>query len=174
MTIQATGSVVVIYENPATRERAVAFCDRLVERFWARLGFDISWWSFSLLEDANSSREATDRAAEADLVLFATESEGAFPLRVTTWIETWLDQRGDREGALVALLPEEVSREAIDNHLYLRRIAHRAGMDYLTGIPQSLSRPFPDSPESYSERAAQVTSLLEEILRPPTPPQAVL
>jgi hypothetical protein len=48
--------------------------------------------------------------------------------------------------------------------VYLRAAAHRAGMDYWTSIPQNLARSVPDSLDSYSERATQVTTLLDEIL----------
>ena len=38
-------------------------------------------------------------------------------------------------------------------------------MDYLTHVPQDIARAIPDSLDSYSKRADQVTSLLDEILR---------
>ena len=53
---KAAWSVVVVYEDPAARERAVGFCDQLVSRFWARFEFDVSWWSFALLEEADGSQ----------------------------------------------------------------------------------------------------------------------
>ena len=53
---KAAWSVVVVYEDAATRERAVSFCDQLVSRFWAKCEFDVSWWSFALLEKADGSQ----------------------------------------------------------------------------------------------------------------------
>jgi hypothetical protein len=48
-------------------------------------------------------------------------------------------------------------------------------MDYLTEVPQELSHPIPESPESCAERACQVTSLLAEILQfPPSGPRLPL
>jgi hypothetical protein len=37
-------------------------------------------------------------------------------------------------------------------------------MDYLTKVPLDISFSIPDSLESYTERACQVTSLLDDIL----------
>ena len=43
-------SVVVVYEDATARERALTFCDQLVGRFWAKCEFDVSWWTFDLLD----------------------------------------------------------------------------------------------------------------------------
>ena len=99
---KAAWSVVVVYEDAAARERAVGFCDQLVERFWAQFEFDVSWWSFALLEEPAQPRKRQKRPRCADLIVFAANPEGDFPCRSRAWVETWLNQRGDREGMLVA------------------------------------------------------------------------
>jgi hypothetical protein len=44
-------------------------------------------------------------------------------------------------------------------------------MDYLTQVPQDITFAIPDSLDSYTKRADQVTSLLDDILhRQPPPP----
>jgi hypothetical protein len=60
-------------------------------------------------------------------------------------------------------------REA-QKHRYLRQIAHRGSMDYLTQLPLSLSRLVPESLDSYTQRAVQVSSVLDEILHHQAPP----
>jgi hypothetical protein len=171
--MKTTSSVVVVYEGEMTREVAVSFCDHLVERFWNRCGFDVSWWSFGQLESQRSALQAAERAIEADLIVFATRPEGEIPLAVHGWMESWLGQRGDREGALVDLTERRSGDyDETARHLYLRKIAHRAGMDYLTQLPENISRPIPDSLESYSERADQVGSVMEEILHQNPPPRS--
>jgi hypothetical protein len=55
-------------------------------------------------------------------------------------------------------------------HLYLRNAAHRGAMDYLTQVPQDIARTIPDSLESYTSRADQVTTLLDDILHQSAPP----
>jgi hypothetical protein len=164
--LKTAWSVVVAYENAATRERGITFCDQLVGRFWAKCEFDVSWWPFAMLDQAPAAKEAAERAARADLIVLSATPDGDFPLPVKGWVETWLNQRGDREGMLVGLMASagESCVEEGQKHCYLRSAAHRGAMDYLTHIPQDISRSIPDSLDSYSKRADQVTSLLNDIL----------
>jgi hypothetical protein len=46
-------------------------------------------------------------------------------------------------------------------------------MDYVTQLPQDIARSMPDSLDSYTERADQVTSLLDDILRQQTSPSSI-
>jgi hypothetical protein len=159
-------SVVVVYEDAATRERAVTFCDQLVSRYWAKCEFDVSWWPFTMLDQAAAAKEAVERAAQADLIVFSAIPEGDFPPSVKAWVESWLNQRGEREGMLVGLMEpgaDAGNREGQKHH-YLRKAAHHGAMDYLTRVPPDTCFSIPDSLESYTERACQVTSLLDDIL----------
>jgi hypothetical protein len=168
---KAAWSVVVVYEDDSARERAVAFCDQLVSRFWTRFEFDVSWWSFAVLEAAGRAKEAAEKAVRADLVAFATSPEGEFPLPVKLWVETWLTQRGDREGMLVGLLEPVAGAGSLEGqkHQYLRHAAHQGAMDYLTQVPQDIAFPMSDSLDSYTQRADRVTSLLDDILHQQVP-----
>ena len=169
-------SVVVVYEDAATRESGVTFCDQLVGRFWAKCEFEVSWWPFAVLDQAPTAKEAAERAAKADLIILSAIPDGDFPPHVKDWLETWLSWRGDREGMFVGLIApsgESAGGEG-QKHYYLRNAAHRGAMDYLTHIPQDISRPIPDSLDSYTKRADQVTSLLDDILHQQTPPQNLL
>jgi hypothetical protein len=47
-------------------------------------------------------------------------------------------------------------------------------MDYLTQVPQDIPRCIPESIESYTERADQVTSLLDGILHQQAPPPHIV
>jgi hypothetical protein len=170
---KAAWSVVVVYEDDAARERAVAFCDQLVGSYWAQLEFSVGWCSFALLEDASTAKEAAEKAVCADLIAFAAKPEGDFPQPVKSWVESWLTQRGDREGMLVGLLEPVVGagRPEGQKHHYLRQAAHHGAMDYLTDVPQDIAFSIPESLDYYIRRADQVTSLLDDILhqRPPPP-----
>jgi hypothetical protein len=163
--MKGTWSVVVIYENEEARDAAVQFCDCLVERFWSQCGFDVSWWSYALLEEGTTAAQARDKATEAHLVVFAIGQE--LPGHVRSWIEDWVLRRGEREGACAGLLPSTVAEST---QIYLREAAHRAGMDFLTQVPPNISWSMADGIESCTERAHQTTSILEEILRSPRPP----
>jgi hypothetical protein len=169
---RAGWSVVVVHEDTAARERAVGFCDQLVGRFWQECEFEVSWCPFASLEEAASAQEAAEKAARADLILFSAASEGDFPRAVKAWIEAWLHQRGEREGMLIALMEPagDVSSREGPRHWCLRDAAHHGAMDYLTHVPLDLVRSMPESLESYTERADQVTSLLDGILHQQSPP----
>ena len=172
-----TWSVVVIYEDVAAREAAVIFCDHLVERFWARVEFEVSWWSLADLAADCSAQDGARKAAEADLIVVATTPGRNIPAVLREWVEGWVSQRGDREGALVGLTDPGAgpSGASLEKYIYLRNAAHRAGMDYLTQIPQSISsRSIPDSLDSYSQRADKVTSVLDDILHQQAPPPELL
>lgn len=173
---KAAWSVVVVYEDPASCERAVGFCDQLVSRFWAGFEFNLNWLPFAQLEDSDSAKAAAEKAALADLIVFAANSEGDFPWPVKAWIETWLNQRGDREGMLVGLLEPAggTSGREGEKHRFLRNAAHHGAMDYLTEVPQDISRSIPDSLDSYTERADQVTGLLANILHQQPPPPSLV
>jgi len=174
--MKATWSIVVIYENTETRESAMGFCDHLVEQFWVESGLDVGWWSFEALQQANSARKAAEKAGSADWIIFAADSAGSLPAHVTAWVDGWLDHRGDHEGILVGLIPEAGAGDpCCEKHLFLRAVAHRAGMDYLTHLPETVCQPITDARDSFTERAQQVTSVLDEILHHArTPPHVPL
>jgi hypothetical protein len=167
-----TWSVVVVYEDSETRELAMAFCDRMVRRYWAKLDFDVSWWSFDSLAKADSAKSAATKTVSADLLLFATRPENELPFHIRTWSEAWIPERSEREGSLVGLPTPDVGDrpESTATRAYLRALAHRAGMDYLTEFPEDLTHLIPESLEVYAERANQVTTVLDEILNQPALP----
>jgi hypothetical protein len=159
-------SVVVVFEDAETRGQAVEVCDHLVQRFWTDCELAVSWWSWDLLEQPAQAQEAIQKAAEADFLIFAVGTGRDFPTPLQEWIETWLSLRGERDGALMSLFGQEAEAgEAVaERHDYLRQVAHRGGMDYLTSEPQDLSFAIPDSLDWYAARAESVTSVLDEIL----------
>lgn len=165
--MKATWTVAVIYENEETREAGIAFCDCLAQKFWTRFGFDVSWWPFQLLSDASGANEALKRAVEADFLIFSSSAQSEPPKHVRGWIEQWVSLRGEREGALVGLPltgADDLAAPA-QLHLYLRDVAHRAGVDYLTEVPQNIGQLIPDSPDFFAERAQTVTHVLDGILQ---------
>jgi hypothetical protein len=166
--VKSTWSVVVVFENADARETAVSFCDSLVKRFWTRCGFDVAWWSYDLLNDSAPAESAASKASEADIVIIATSSEEELPLSVKKWGDMWLGRRGEREGSLVGLSQSKGSCPL--SHSYLRGLAHRAGMDFLTEVPCSIPDAASESTEFFSQRAHQVTSVLDAILHQPAPP----
>src|SRR5882724_5849939 len=102
--MKATWSVVILFEDARTREKAVKFCDQLVERFWARCEFRMTWLSFSALADPNAARDANANARGADVIVFAARPEGSIPAAVSDWVERCLANRTDQEKTLAGLI----------------------------------------------------------------------
>ena len=165
---------VVVYETTPARELAMEFCShRAGEQM-----LNIHWYSFELLRDRDAAARAATKARLADLILFSMTHEGDFPDEIKLWIERWMARRHDREGALVGLVvdrPQNVSTLASLKEVYLRHAATSVGMDYLSHAMPTAWKAMPDSLDSFSQRAGQVTSLLDEILQkpPPQPPPPV-
>ena len=169
MENRANRLVVVVYEDEVTRDAAVDFCDELVGKFWTKCSFDVVWYSFVQIMNQQAGPESACKAAEADIIVLATHPDGWVPAEVREWTERWIAERGDREGALVGLLDPSSNGDAFTNkYTWARKIAHRAGLDYLTQTPTTLQS-FPDCLDSYSERAQATTSVLDEILRQELP-----
>ncbi len=170
--MKTTRSVVVIYEDAGAQQTAVAFCDCLLQRFSAEEGFDVSWWPFDRLQMAENAETATRKAAEAEIVVFASRTGGTFPAFMQAWTERWIAERQELEGALVGLYVSDSDAAGTSDefHNYLRRVAHRAGMDFLTEVPQQIAHLVPESPESCSARAHQHTNVLDTILHQSPPP----
>ena len=170
---QAARTVVVFFEDAAAREQALSFCDHLVTQWQLNDELKVHWWPCHLLDQSSTGGEAIEKAVAAHLVVFAMNSAGDLPHEIKDWIENWLGKRGEREGALVGLFPHEAPPGDIASfrEIYLRNVALRAGMDYLSHVPPTLPKALPESPDSYTDRAGQMTSVMDGILRthPPAP-----
>ena len=173
--MKAKWSVLALYENAEARQFAVQFCDCLVQRFWGDYGFDLSWCDWAALEHPGSANAAARKVGEADLIIIAPSPGATIPWELRNWLESVLHDRGEREGVLVGLPAPgaEFSAEAAATQLYLRKLAHNVGMDFLTAVPESMPTRATESSEAYNQRATQVTSVLDSILRYcPVPPRA--
>ena len=172
-----TWTVVVVYEDTTTRERAMAVCDQLVKRFWSKVEFEFSWWRQTYLADSNIAKAAAWSAANADLIVFSTHSDSELSAGLKAWVETWLEKRREREGALIGLIgtARDPKTDTASKHRYLRQIAERARMDYLSTELSAAPEAIADSIESIHQRADQITSVLDEILSHtplhPSPPR---
>lgn len=166
--------VVVVYEDTAIREHAVRFCERLAYEGDSAGTLELNWWSFELLTNPAVASDAVKLAAVADVVVFAMNAGGDLPQDIKIWMEKWLNKRGEREGALVGLLAygDAPHDEASFREIYLRHLAKRTGMDYLSQSAPTRKGAIPDSLDSFSERAGQMTACLDGILHkhPRVPP----
>lgn len=163
-----------VYEDGPTREAAVKFCDALVNQLWADSRFEVSWYSLEDLAEEQAINEAAAKATMADLVVFSFLPTGDVPIEIKAWAARWVESRGEREGAIVGLGdPAGSGGTPSPKFVWLRRLAHEARLDYLTKAPPGMTLPFPEAPESYSDRATQSSSVLDEILSRRSPPHVV-
>ena len=158
-------SIMAVYEGDEARDRAMRFCDCLVQKFWPEFSFELSWFDCADLEDQAAATDADRKAVEAQLIVLSTARPGKIPLHVRRWIEHAVHARSEREGFLVGLTEGAATAQITATQLYLRRLAHGSGMDYLTAVPHSLPHGAnDDSVESYNLRATCVTNVLGAIL----------
>lgn len=162
--------VIVVCESSS--ESAAEYCRQLEERYRHRQPLDIRWWSFSALGTPAAAWKAAEEAAAANTIIFSLTPAGDLPAEVKAWIERWVSKRRNCEGSLVGLVerPGGAAGVASLKEVFLRHTAHRAGMDYLSHEWKVAFESMPDSPDSYNQRAAQRTSVLDEILRRLPPP----
>jgi len=162
-------AVAVVYEDTLTRDRALSVCDELVQQFWAEVDFEITWWRESYLADPDIAMAAAESAANADLIVFSTHAQGELSAAIITWVETWLDKRQEREGALVGLIgtPDDTVTDADLKHRYLTKIAERGKLDYLSSVLPMAPQVADESIDSIHRRADQITTVLEQILHYP-------
>jgi len=136
--------VAVVYDDIASRVRAIHLSENLASRFEGDLDFNFTWWNVRFLKDPQISTLAENAAAEADLVLFSISqaAEPATPLKA--WIRRWLARRNSDEGALAVLLDQSTASKDQVTPLesYLRKIAEGGHMDFLPRMtPASQASP---------------------------------
>jgi len=163
--------VVIVYDDAATRARAMAACDCLIQQCWAELEFDFQWWRTDFLTDEMLAELAAEQAAHADVVIVGCDPQRDFSAPLRDWFENWAARRQGRDGALLNLMSESTpSGSGWRNEQFLRDIARRAMLDYLTPA-EPVQGELPASFEEAERRANLHSSLLDEILnQPPRPP----
>lgn len=166
-------NVVVVYQDSATRQRAMDACDFLMHKFWSEVEFDFHWWRADFLEQEALAQTAAEQAANADFLIVCSSPTHPLSPALKRWFESWIEIRHGRDGALLDLtesgLTEAGAPQTTGN--FLRGIARRAMLDYFTTAQHTLMGTLPASYEEVDERASQRSSVLDEILNhPPRPP----
>jgi len=161
-----TWLITIFYDTPEARQCAARACDGLVRRFWSQIEFDLTWWTLADLDGAQAP-EAFRRLRETDIVVVALTDPGQISPGLLTRLEQALQQRGGREGALIALCSgrnEPLHRVEPTLNAALHRLARVTGLDYLNQAPECLPGRLPDSIESYTRRAEENTDIMRQIL----------
>jgi hypothetical protein len=123
---QPSIKVIIVYDHLETAKRAEAIYERLA---WSLHGsgfeFEQRLWRFDVLEDEGFCAEAARDAADADIVIVATNDDTKLPKGVQNWLETSLEHHAGA-AALVALLRHATTPLTP----YLKDVARRGGMDF--------------------------------------------
>ena len=101
---QQSGGILVLYENPASREEAISFCEEFTKQSGATGEVGVRCFPFAAMNVPAKSTEALQQAVLADLIIFAVTPTGDLPDQLKFWTVSWLVKRGERECALVGLV----------------------------------------------------------------------
>lgn len=134
--------VVAIYDDVLTRERAMRVCDYLISLLWEDAELKFHWWRTDFFRDAGLSKMAAHNAAEADLIILSSSDDTAISSELEIWFDSWVDQRGVNEGALVNLItPTSAAAGPTYRDDFLREISWRSKLDLLT-VSETGNQPF--------------------------------
>jgi hypothetical protein len=157
--------VFVAFDDQASRQRATAACNALTAKLWPGIEFELHWCAVEELGRPESAPAAAACATTAQIVIFASSACADLPRPVIQWLEQWSCSRHGREGTLIGLVETTANRpccERLDH--FLRNLAHRAGLDYLTHAPETGLMPMPDECAWITSKAEEVSSVLSCML----------
>jgi hypothetical protein len=128
--------VLAVYEDFAAGCRANDTCSFLMTQLGDEFELRSGMWKFEILREPDFADAAAADALQADVIIVAVCGTSSLPLEVTGWIERWLPLRGERIGALIALLdgttnPADPPPPAFS---YLRKIAAAGKMEFLPNV----------------------------------------
>jgi hypothetical protein len=125
---------------------------------------EFDWAAFRNIENNTVGEAFFQKAASAATLIVAARSEGEFSPRLKSWLDRWAFKRANTRGILIGLFADrKATNLPTTKELFLRQMAHQGGVEYRSHL--TATGLVPDSLESYSERAGQVTSVLDGILR---------
>jgi hypothetical protein len=125
--------LLVAYEDPGTRERAVHLSQHLSKQLADDYDFHCSWWKFNHLTDTVLHEQATSAAREANMIVIAVQARPNPPPIQAELLRSWVSRRQSSKAALVALVANPESGRPSDigrTTEFLRDLAESAGMDF--------------------------------------------
>jgi hypothetical protein len=136
--------VMVLYEDDATRRRAITAHDQLIQSRSANIDFEFHWWRTHFLTDPELAAGAAEHAARADVFMVCSTPEMGPSPRLRTWFGDWARRRDGRPGALANLTTTSSTDDSAHpaSEDFLREICAQAKLDFLGSFP---SAPHPAS-----------------------------
>jgi hypothetical protein len=125
-------NVTIVYQDPLTHQWATELWER-VEPLISGGRICCKSWNIGRLAEPLALEDATQAAAEADVLVISVRAAGDLPLMLGVWIDAWVGRRAGHAGALVALigLPARPDARSSRVHQYFQAVARQAGLDFL-------------------------------------------
>jgi hypothetical protein len=120
-----------MYEDFGSGKRAKGALDYVAEEFGHELEFRHTMWRLDVLQDPKLSTLAAPALAEADLLIISLRGERQIPAKIRVLIDTWLVEKTNRDGALVALFEARASETHGSVYTYLASLARQHRLDFL-------------------------------------------
>lgn len=158
--------LVIAYEDTTTRNRALSLYDHLAQQLLDDYDFQCTWWKLGLLNNASLQEQASDAAAEANMVVVSLRAAPEISETARRWTESWMTKRGNQKSALVTIIAgdHEASRQVCPIQAYMRKVARAANMDFFAHRFDAPDPRMPFLRPTLADRATLVTPLMEEIL----------
>ncbi|HYG24124.1 MAG TPA: hypothetical protein VEH04_15195 [Verrucomicrobiae bacterium] len=150
---------VILFETPTARDALL----KGSPCHMADLSEESVWAALPSVKDAEAEKTMRNALA-AGTVIVAASANGDFPTDFKLWLERWSNKRST-PGTLIAFFYDrKVTDLASVKELYLRQASQSAGMEFKRDMPLRFAAPVPDSIDTFSHRAGQMTSVLDGIL----------
>lgn len=124
-------AAVAAFEDAPTEARVNEFCRSLGRHFGTKCAVTQQMWLFNELRIAQLRGIAAGEASQADLVIISAHHAQSFPPEVKEWIDLWLEKKGNRATALLALFDPVYSGDSSALQSYLKDVAKRGRTEFL-------------------------------------------
>jgi hypothetical protein len=123
--------VLVVYEEFVSHQKAMEVCT-LLARQLTTLDFQCVSWSFEQLSRPGIAEEAARAAADADVIVIATNNSRDLPMSAKAWNERWLAKDRTRQATLIGIVGTPDGREAEASPVggYLAALAADGGVQF--------------------------------------------
>jgi hypothetical protein len=123
--------VVAAYEDFSTRARVNEFCRGLARDLGQECEIVNQAWLVNLLRLPQLRAIAAHDAASADLIVVSLHDAAGVPEEVRSWIDLWLQEKGNRPKVLLALSDVNYREEVPAMQAWLEGAARRGNMEFV-------------------------------------------
>jgi hypothetical protein len=125
-------NVTLVYHDPHTHTWATEVYER-VRRVAGENSVRATWWKISDLAEPGVLAGAVSTAMRADVIVVAIDGEERLSLPFNVWVDTWLPNRLQGAGCLVALIGrrEQANGQTNKAREYLRAVAREGRFEFL-------------------------------------------